>query len=718
LILPALLPLGRAGFFESHDGQFHVYRLAALDHAVRAGVLYPRWFPGFAFGYGQPVLNFYGPLSYYLGLPFTLLGADPALAMKLVLTGGLVTSALGMYLFCRRYLDRGPALVAAVVYGYIPYHLADLYTRGAVAEFLAFAWFPLVLWGFQRLIEEGERRVSTAAMAALLLAALLLTHSLSVVVFAPLLGAYVGFLLLKRRETRPVGRVALVLILSVALSAFYWLPVLTEAQHVGLGHGTSQGYKDHLLPLAGLVSTSPTYAYQSEPGVPITFSLGLVQVLILVAAFFLPFSAPRLRGPALLFLAVALASAFMLTTISLPVWRAFEGGLAFLQYPWRFEALTALSTAFLAGGLVQWLTGVASTARIAVGVFLLLATGAWALWRLPVSQIMPDFSIEGMWRLDRQLGQVGATWTGEYLPIWVEEQRWALSLSPQEPVSYGEPVPPGQVRLNGVGYTRLDLAADVPQETALVLHQFHYPGWQARWQGKVIPSYPQSSLGLAAFDLPNGKGNLVVRLGFTPGQLWGTLISLSVLVALGVVLLVQSRAGGPSSLVQTGLIAAGHLLPAAVLLGSLILPNGYLRAVEPVQANLEDSVELLAFDADGTAYHPGDTIQITLYWRSLRGLDQDLKTSVQLAGMDVSDPLARHDGDPGGGYTPATRWLPGELVPDRHDLNLPADLAPGRYRLWAAIYDFSTVRNLKVVSAEAPTDGNRVLLGEVEVVSP
>ena len=115
LVLPALAPLARPGFFESHDGVFHAYRLAALDRAVRAGVLYPRWFPEFAFGYGHPVLNFYGPLSYYWGLPFSLLGADAIAATKLVLATGLVASALGLYAFARLYLDRLPALVAALV---------------------------------------------------------------------------------------------------------------------------------------------------------------------------------------------------------------------------------------------------------------------------------------------------------------------------------------------------------------------------------------------------------------------------------------------------------------------------------------------------------------------------------------------------------------------------------------------------------------------------
>ena len=217
LTLPALVPLARIGFFDSHDGLFHVYRLAALDRAVRAGVLYPRWFPEFAFGYGHPVLNFYGPLSYYWGLPFTLLGADAALALKLVLASGLIASALGMYLFARLHLARPAALVAAVVYAYLPYHLVDLYVRGAVAEFLSFVWFPLVLWAFHRLVEEPEtHRLTQVALAALLLAALVLTHSLSAFIFAPVLAAYVLVSCSNQRDRPALGRAMPALALAVA----------------------------------------------------------------------------------------------------------------------------------------------------------------------------------------------------------------------------------------------------------------------------------------------------------------------------------------------------------------------------------------------------------------------------------------------------------------------------------------------------------------------
>jgi hypothetical protein len=719
LSLPALLPLARAGFFSSHDGLFHAYRLAALDRAARAGVLYPRWFPEFAFGYGQPVLSFYGPLSYYWGLPFTLLGANPALALKLVLVTGLIAAALAMYLLARLYWDRGPALVAAVVYAYLSYHLVDLYVRGAVAEFLAFVWFPLVLWAFHRLGVASERQETIpVAFAALVLAALVVTHSLSALIFAPVLGVYLLILLLKQGDRRATGRVVLALCLAVALSAFYWLPVLAESQYVGLGHGTSQGYQDHLLPLAEIFSLHLAYPYPTEAGVAPTFPLGLVQVVILVAALILPFRAHRRRWATVFFLALALLSAFMLTTTSLPIWRLFERGLAFLQYPWRFQALTALATAFIAGAL--WHQPSRRTFSIPplkeiVAALAYCGLLIWALWRLPYTPTTPDLSVEAMWQMDRDLGQVGTTWTGEYLPIWVAEQRWAISHPVPDRQPGRETLPAGQLRLTGVGYARYEFLLDGSQATSLTLHQFHFPGWQSKGREEAIASDPAGDLGLAAFDLPPGRSPLITRLGHTSTQLWGTLISLVAALAVAIALAARSTVLGRKHSLS---LVASCLLLAAILAASLALPNGFVRAVKIVNTNLEDTAELLAFATDRAAYHPGDTVTVTLYWRSLRAPDQDYKTFVHLTDAALTQQPSQHDGDPGGGFTPTTRWLPGELVPDAHPLTLPTELAPGRYLLWAGMYEHGTVRNLTVRSSEAPTADNRVLLGEIEVVAP
>jgi len=728
LTLPALVPLARAGFFDSHDGLFHVYRLQALDRAVRSGVLFPRWFPEFAFGYGHPVLNFYGPLSYYWGLPFTLLGIDPALALKLVFAVGLIASALGMYLFSRLYLGRGGALVAAVTYAYLPYHLVDLFVRGALAEFLAFVWFPLVLWAFHRLATTSQGlRFPFAALAALLLTALVVTHSLSALIFAPVLGIYLIVLLNQEHKHGALGGVALALVVAAALSAFYWLPVLVESGYVGLGHGTSGGYRDHLVGLADLFSLSLTYPYPVEAGIAPTFPLGLGQLVIVAAAIVHIFGFRNRHWANILFLGVALCSAFMLTLASRPLWQLFEAGLAFLQYPWRFQALTVLATAFLAGAVVDAAYHLLQAGNVwrrvvswllTIGV--LVAFGAWALWRLPYAPATPEISVEAMWELDRQHGQVGATWTGEYLPVWVTEQRWAIAHPLSEPASGGRALSPGQVRLSGVGYTRYDLDVEAPEGTAVILHQFYYPGWQASWQGHTRASQPEGVLALASFDLGAGSGPLTARLEHTPAQFWGTLLSLVAALTIGTVIIIAvvRRSDPPGRTIRGRrlFLGGGYLVLAAALLACLALPNGSVQATNQVNANLEDSVELLAYTTDRQTYQPGDIVSVTLYWRSLRQLDQNYKAFVHLTDANVTRQPAQHDGDPNGGFTPTTRWLPGELVPDTHQLGLPPDLDPGPYRLWAGMYEHETVRNLAIITSETPAVDGRVLLGEIEVI--
>jgi hypothetical protein len=198
------------------------------------------------------------------------------------------------------------------------------------------------------------------------------------------------------------------------------------------------------------------------------------------------------------------------------------------------------------------------------------------------------------------------------------------------------------------------------------------------------------------------------------------LISLVAALLIGLGILLSTRRPVPQRRGKTAIVvlAACYLAFAIALLLSLTLPNGAMHATDQVNANLEGSVELLAYVAGGGAYHPGDTVSVTLYWRALRTLGQDYKAFVHLTDAEVTRQPAQHDGDPGGGFTPTTRWLPGEIVPDTHHLQLPADLEPGHYRLWAGMYEHEIVRNLTILSADTPAADGRVMLGEIEVSSP
>ncbi|MGB4804816.1 MAG: 6-pyruvoyl-tetrahydropterin synthase-related protein, partial [Anaerolineae bacterium] len=280
--LPACLPLLQPGFFVSDDGLFHLYRVAALGDAIGQGLLYPRWFAEFGFGYGQPVLHFYSPLSYYLAVPFLPFGA--LTATKIVFALGFILPALAMFAFARRWWDDAGGLLAAAVYTYSPYHLADGLLRGALAEHLAFVWPPLI---FLTLLPGAAAARTPRGEAwrwtchALAWAGLILTHHLTALMLAPI---WVGAVICLGGTSAPGRRIlsaATAFSAALGLTAFYWLPVIAEAGAVKLGADPlSTGYRQHLLPL--LVGRSLTYVYRLAADQPWQHVLGLCMALLLL----------------------------------------------------------------------------------------------------------------------------------------------------------------------------------------------------------------------------------------------------------------------------------------------------------------------------------------------------------------------------------------------------------------------------------------------------
>jgi len=104
-----------------------------------------------------------------------------------------------------------------------------------------------------------------------------------------------------------------------------------------------------------------------------------------------------------------------------------------------------------------------------------------------------------------------------------------------------------------------------------------------------------------------------------------------------------------------------------------------------------------------------DALDVTLYWFALKELATDYKSFVHLldGGGQV---IAQHDGDPVGGFTPTTRWQPGEVISDRHRLSLPPALSGGSYTLKAGMYQFEPMHNLQI---EPGSPDGRIDLGEV-----
>lgn len=215
----AILPLLRADSPCTHDGGAHYFRVVATRQALQDGLLFTRFLPDLAFGYGYPFYNYRAALSYYLTLALHLAGLSLPMAQNLVYALSIVGSALAAYLLARDLFGPQAGIVAAIAYAYAPYQFLDALLRGNIPESVALSLLPLILWAFRRLALNGQRR--WFLISAFSLAALYLTHNISSLLFTPFLIAFLCVLWLVYRREGHWMAVGGALVLALGMAAFF-----------------------------------------------------------------------------------------------------------------------------------------------------------------------------------------------------------------------------------------------------------------------------------------------------------------------------------------------------------------------------------------------------------------------------------------------------------------------------------------------------------------
>ncbi|HEX6865257.1 MAG TPA: hypothetical protein VF414_20685, partial [Thermoanaerobaculia bacterium] len=118
------------GVPRGHDTLHHMWGIWAVSVEATGGSPAALWLHGL--NLGTPLLQFYGPASFYSALPFSLAGLSPGAALKAaLLVFGMVASATQCYAVTRWTGDRRAGLVAAAAYAFAPYRLLDVHYRAA-----------------------------------------------------------------------------------------------------------------------------------------------------------------------------------------------------------------------------------------------------------------------------------------------------------------------------------------------------------------------------------------------------------------------------------------------------------------------------------------------------------------------------------------------------------------------------------------------------------
>ena len=355
----AIIPILSAGFFPLHDGA-HVARVYEMVQALKDGQFPVRFVADLGYGYGYPLFNFYAPLPYYFASSVYLFGVDVLVATKIMFLFGILFSFISMYLLVRRILHSYlSGLLAGVLYVYAPYHAIDIYIRGAVGEYWAMAFIPLLILGIYNVLTSTTDRklIQASSIVIFSYSGILLSHNITGMIVTVGLGI---FLLITIIHAALLGHsfkkkiiLGLILILSLGICAFFWLPAISELGFTSISALITGGsiFSDHFVYLDQLWS-SPWGFAGSAPGRldGISFMVGKIHIVlsvITVCLFFINRSF-RLKYKVLFLFVCTLLflSIYMATEYSFMVWK-LSPILAFVQFPWRFLLFTTFCLSFL-----------------------------------------------------------------------------------------------------------------------------------------------------------------------------------------------------------------------------------------------------------------------------------------------------------------------------------------------------------------------------------
>ena len=219
-----LLPTFLLGPGDSHSVTYNYVWTRQFGTEMAKGNLYPRWLPDSFEGLGSPAFYFYPPIAFWIAGAFDAGGLSTLAAINMAAFLTLLLSGVAMYHWLAA---RGTyPLAGAILYMAAPYHLMDFYVRGALAEFTAFIWYPLIALAITRLPERRGVILLALAYAGLVLTHLPMAMLTGFFLIAPL-GAH--RILEDRRVFWPLAASGAI---GVGLAAFYLVPALTMQDHI------------------------------------------------------------------------------------------------------------------------------------------------------------------------------------------------------------------------------------------------------------------------------------------------------------------------------------------------------------------------------------------------------------------------------------------------------------------------------------------------------
>lgn len=531
-IIPTFSSLLRPGYFPMHD-DMQAMRLLEMDKCIKDGQIPCRWVPDMGYKYGYPQFNYYAPLPYYVMEFFHLVGFGYLDSVKAGFILSVFIAAFGMFIFGKSLWGTLGGFISALLFAYAPYRAVDMYVRGAVGEFWAMSFLPIILWSVREVFRGKRERIPWLAVS---LAGLLTSHNITSLMFAPLVLAWTFFLILTSKTLdkgdifKKTKDIFIGCLWGLAISAFFVLPAWLEKNFVHIETLTAGyfNYLAHFVSLSQLLLSTYWGYGTSELGPydDLSLAVGPVHWVLPLLALFLLLLFKKRKEIILIsfFIVFGWLALFLTHSRSTFIWSNLNI-FSFFQFPWRFLTLTTFLFSTASGAIGLLFPKEDKSQIIFSGFLILVAVIFYASYFRPQKWIpltdKEKFSGD-LWQKQLTISIF------DYLPIYAKKP--PASGAPDKPeISQGE----GEIISGDKGTNWQRWTINIyGQSATLSFALFYFPGWKVWSDEKEIPVNYNNELGVITISLSKGKHMVFAKLTDTPVRSFANLATLGGLIAL------------------------------------------------------------------------------------------------------------------------------------------------------------------------------------------
>ncbi len=486
---PSVFSLFHPGFFQSDDGEWMIIRFSAFHQAFRDGQFPVRFLGRLNNGYGYPVADFLYPGFMYLSEPIKLLGFGFVNTIKIILGLSMIGSAVFTYFWLLKFFNKKSSFIGSLFYLYTPYHLFDIYKRGSVGEILALAVLPFILWQIER---------KSLVFSSLGIALLILAHNTLAFLFIPILFLY---LILKNKKY--LIHNTLYFILGLGLSAFFWVPAVSDLQYTVFSKTSVSNFNQYFAPIELI-------------GISTIAVLAFISFYIFEIVKKKNWSKQSLNKLFILMALLSLLSIFFSSKLSLPVWNFIPS--SFIQFPFRLLSYLPLSLAFLSAFIVFRQK---DRRQVIVSLLLIVVLGFSVFQYLKPLEFFDKG--EGFYATNEGTTTV----QDEYMPKWVKQK-------PTEHFKEKVQVVSGTGEINNVIYNSKKASFNINSltDSKVRINTIYFPGWKAFIDGKQSNIEYQNDQGIMEIQVPKGDHSVNLSFSETPIRVFADIISILSITAL------------------------------------------------------------------------------------------------------------------------------------------------------------------------------------------